>query len=119
VTFAPGPYVLAQSPAQQVQVMGDLAVARWARMSALLSERSFAAAARRCDVNEKTLRRWMADDEAFKRDLTTLMSRTMPPTVRLGAARTVAELGIHQHDAETILRKLEDIEACQRKQQSR
>jgi transposase-like protein len=36
---------------------------------ALLSEKTFAAAARRCDVNEKTLRRWMADDEAFKRNL--------------------------------------------------
>ena len=36
------------------------------------------------------------------------------PHVRLGAARTVAELGIHQHDAETILRKLDEIETQQR-----
>jgi hypothetical protein len=34
------------------------------------------------------------------------------PAVRLGAARTVVELGIHQHDTETILRKLEDLEAA-------
>ena len=51
--------------------------------------------------------------------LATLMGRTMPPTVRLGAARTVAELAIHQHDSQTIMRKLEDIEAYQRKQQPR
>ena len=37
------------------------------------------------------------------------------PNVRLGAARTVAELGIHQHNAETILRKLDEIEAEQRR----
>ena len=90
---------------------------------ALLSERTVASAARRCGVNEKTLRRWMADDDEFKQELAdarramfqagmnrvqaltavaidtfaTLMGRGMPPTVRLGAARTVAELGIHQH----------------------
>ena len=39
------------------------------------------------------------------------------PNVRLGAARTVAELGIHQHDAETIMRKLDEIEKHQRQQQ--
>ncbi len=39
--------------------------------------------------------------------------------VRLGAARTVAEIGIHQHDAETILRKLDEIESDQRRHQGR
>lgn len=48
--------------------------------------------------------------------LATLMRRGAPPNVRLGAARTLAELGIHQHDAETILRKLEGIEAYQQRQ---
>ena len=46
------------------------------------------------------------------------MSRGSPPAVRLGAARTVVELGIHQHDADTILRKLDEIEAGQREQDS-
>ena len=32
------------------------------------------------------------------------------PNVRLGAARTIAEIGIHQHDAEHILHKLDEIE---------
>jgi hypothetical protein len=32
--------------------------------------------------------------------------------VRLGAARTIVELGIHQHDTEIILQKLEDLEAA-------
>jgi hypothetical protein len=107
---------------------------------ALLSENTLAAAAARCEVNEKTLRRWMADDEGFQRDLANarrsmfetamnrlqplaaqavdtlaaLMGEGAPPNVRLGAARTVAELGIHRDDAETILRKLGEIEALQR-----
>jgi hypothetical protein len=46
--------------------------------------------------------------------LATLMGWKMPPTVRLGAARTVVELGIHQHDAETILKRLEELEATHR-----
>ncbi len=37
--------------------------------------------------------------------------------MRLGAARTVAEIGIHQHDAETILKKLDEIETQQRQEQ--
>jgi hypothetical protein len=36
--------------------------------------------------------------------------------VRLGAARTVAEIGMHQYDVDTILRKLENIEVAQRQQ---
>ena len=92
-------------------------------------------------MNEKTLRVWMAEDEAFKQDLAAarramfetamnrlqplaaqavdtlaaLMRESAPPSVRLGAARTVAELGIHRDDADTILRKLGEIEALQRK----
>ena len=38
------------------------------------------------------------------------------PNVRLGAARTVVELGIHQHDAEIIMQKLHEIESYQRQQ---
>ena len=45
-----------------------------------------------------------------------LLDATDSPNVRLGAARTVAELGIHQHEAETILRKLDEIEEQQRRQ---
>jgi RPA family protein len=37
-------------------------------------------------------------------------------SVRLGAVRTVAELGMHQHDAETIMRRLDEIETYQRQQ---
>lgn len=108
---------------------------------ALLSEKNLTAAAHRCGVNEKTLRRWMVEDEAFKHalieartalfqagmhrvqaltseavdTLAALMRRTVPPSVRLGAARTVAELGMHQYDAETILKKLDDLERSTRK----
>ena len=109
---------------------------------ALLSENTIGKAAAKCGVNEKTLRRWRTTDEDFKRELAdarrlvyedgmnrvqaltamaidtlaALMCRTMPPNVRLGAARTVAELGAHHHDADMILRRLDDIEAHQRQQ---
>jgi hypothetical protein len=108
---------------------------------ALLSERSIGAAAERAGVNERTLRRWMAEDgfkaqlaearrAAFQagmgrvqaltaeavETLAVLMAPDVSAAVRLGAARTVAELGIHHNDAETIMRKLEEIEAYQRQQ---
>jgi len=107
---------------------------------ALLSEPTIARAAARCGLGEKTLRRWLAED-AFKAEydaarrtifqaaisripaltvravetLADLLGATNPPAVRLGAARTVAEIGMHQHDAETILKKLDDLEARQRR----
>lgn len=109
---------------------------------ALLSEATVGAAARRCGISEKTLRRWMVDDQLFRRELAVarnamfqsgmtrvqalagqavstlvaLMCRTSPPAVRLGAARTVAELAIQQHQAEAIIGRLEEIEEHQREQ---
>jgi hypothetical protein len=106
---------------------------------ALLSETTIQKAADACGVNEKTLRRWLADDSEFKVDyqaarratfeagmsrihaltcravetLEDLLDATKFPSVRLGAARTIAEIGLHQHDAETILKKLDEIEAAQ------
>ena len=111
---------------------------------ALLSDKTLAAAARRCGVNERTLRRWMADDEEFKRELTEarrlmfqsgmnrvealavravdtledLLDAKKNPSVRLGAARTLVELGLHRHDPETILEKLDEVEAYQRRQEA-
>jgi hypothetical protein len=98
------------------------------------------AAAERCGLNEKTLRVWLTEDtfkqqlDAARREmfaaamkrlqplaaqavdtLQALMAESVRPSVRLGAARTVAELGIHRDDAETILRKPGEIEALQRK----
>ncbi len=117
------------------------AASREQAILALLSEKTLGTAAEKCGVNEKTLRRWLAGDEAFKKAYTEarqatfdagmgriqaltaravetledLLDATQSPNVRLGAARTVAEMGIHQHDAETILRKLEEIEAAQQR----
>ena len=91
---------------------------------------------------EKTLSRWLADDEAFKADyaaarrktfeigmgrvqaaagraidtLEELLDDTDHPNVRLGAARTLAELAIHQHDADVIISKLDEIEQHNREQ---
>ena len=106
---------------------------------ALLSEPTIVAAAARVDMGESTLRRWLTEDAAFQAEfemarhatfkaalhripaltaravdtLAALLGDKEPPTVRLGAARTVVEVGLHQHDAETILKKLDAIEARQ------
>ena len=108
---------------------------------ALLSEPSITKAAARAGVAEQTLRRWLTEDAAFQaayeaarhatfqaalsripaltgKAVTTLddlLGSANPPAVRLGAARTVAEIGMHQHDAETILRKLDEIETRQQR----
>ena len=47
--------------------------------------------------------------------LAELLRDTHPATVRLGAARTVVEVGQYQHDSETILKKLDELEARQRR----
>ena len=108
---------------------------------ALLSEPTISKAAENCGVGERTLRRWLTDDAIFQQQLAetrramfetamnrlqplaaeavetlAALMRSAPPAVRLGAARTVAELGTHRDDAETILRRLDEIEVLQREQ---
>jgi len=96
--------------------------------------------AQRCGVGERTLQRWLADDQDFQQQyetarhvtfqaalhrVQTLMTRavnvlddllaaTRAPAVQLGAARTIVELGLHEHDAQAIRRKLNEIEQFQR-----
>ena len=112
---------------------------------ALLSEKSIPKAAAKCRIGERTLHRWLTSDAAFQAEysaarlaafeagihrvqaltaravdtLEELLGEKKYPSVRLGAARTVAEIAIHQHYAETILKKLGEIEAGQRRQQGR
>jgi hypothetical protein len=112
---------------------------------ALLTERTLAKAAAKCGLSERTLRRWQNEDAEFKADyeaartatfqagmsriqllagqavntLEDLLSASESPSVRLGAARTIAEIGIHQHEADAILRKLREIEAAQERQRRR
>jgi hypothetical protein len=106
---------------------------------ALLSEPTIGKAATTCGVGESTLRRWLAEDVGFQAEferarhatfkaalhripaltaqavdtLAALLGDQEPPAVRLGAARSVVEVGLYQHDAETILKKLDAIEARQ------
>jgi hypothetical protein len=91
------------------------------------------------------LRRWLAEDGAFQADLATARAATFDaamiriqsltvraldaleellgakghPNVRLGAARVVAELAIHQHEAATILRRLDELERSRQGRRSR
>jgi len=39
--------------------------------------------------------------------LADLMGASVSPAVRLGAARTVVDIAVHQHDAETMLDEIE------------
>jgi hypothetical protein len=90
--------------------------------------------------SERTLRRWTNEDSEFQaafaearratfqagmgriQELTAravdtladLLEAGSAPTVRLGAARTVLELAIHEHDTDTIMQRLAEIEAVQR-----
>ena len=108
---------------------------------ALLSEPTIGKAAARVGMGGCTLRRWLTEDAAFQaayeaarhttfqaalsripaltvravETLEDLLGDTTHPAVRLGAARTVAEIGMHQYDAETLLRKLDDLETRQRR----
>ena len=118
----------------------ELLPVRERAIQALLSERTIGQAAAKAGVHERTLRRWESEDEAFQAayaaarqaafraginraqvltvkaidTLDELLDEKKHPHVRLGAARTVTELGVHQHDAETIFKKLDEIEAAQR-----
>lgn len=117
-----------------------IAAIREAAILALLSEPTIEKAAARAGVSERTLRRWLASNQSFRaayeaarrttyeaginrvqaltaravETLEELLQAKKYPAVRLGAARTVTEIGMHQHDAETIMRKLDEIEAAQR-----
>jgi hypothetical protein len=86
---------------------------------ALLSERTIASAAAQCSLGESTLRRWLTEDGRIASltaravaTLEELLGDTEHPSVRLGAARTVVDIGMHQHEADTIIRRLEEIEAA-------
>ncbi len=111
---------------------------------ALLSEPTLGSAATRCGVNERTLRRWLAQpvfhaeyaaarqamfEAALSRaqalaaraieTLEDLLGGTQQASVRLGAARAIVDLGIHHHDTDTIVQRLSEIEARQQRQQKR
>jgi hypothetical protein len=114
---------------------------REASIMALLSAPTIVEAAARVGMGESTLRRWLTEDTAFQAEfaaarqatfqaaisripaltgravdtLAALLGESEPPAVRLGAARAVTDIGLHQHDAETILKKLDEIEARQRR----
>ena len=105
---------------------------------ALLSSRTIALAAKEAGVGERTLRTWMRDPQ-FQADLAAArratfeagMSRVQAlaaravgtledlldcheqPSARLGAARTLIELGVNRHDADTLLQRIADLEQQQ------
>jgi transposase-like protein len=109
---------------------------------ALLTEKTIKAAARRVGVDERTLRKWIQEDVEFQDKLkaarqalfdggmhrivalttaavdtlAALMGKSSPPSVRLGAARMILEVGMHHNEAETIRRRLGEIEEHQRRQ---
>ncbi len=87
-------------------------------------------------MGEQTLRRSITEDAAFELELTAarravfdagvqrvqaltamavetladLLAEKKHPSVRLGAARAVLEIAVNRHDAETLLKRIEDLE---------
>ena len=118
---------------------------REAAIVALLSSRRVPDAATAAGVSERTLRRWLASDEQFQLAsaearravfdravarlqglteravdaLEALLDMTAPAAVRLGSARLILEIGFHERDAETILRRIEQIERAQEERNDR
>lgn len=111
---------------------------------ALLSERSIPKAAAKCGLSERTLYRWITSDAAFQAaysearqaafsaglsrvqaltaravdTLEELMDEAVSSNVRLGASRTIVEIGIHAHDAATILNRLDELDAAQQRKRA-
>ena len=107
-------------------------------VAALLTSLTIDAAAHEAGIDVRTLRRWLAD-EAFAARVTAarqvafedsidrvrgLADRAVetivelltsaPASVRLAAARTLLELGVHRGDVEAIVERLDDLERRQR-----
>ena len=106
---------------------------------ALLSERGIDEAAERCQVSERTLRRWLAEDSDFQEQyknartavyevainrvqgmvgravtaLEDLLDAKDFPGIRLGAAKTIIELAIHRDQAERLERRIGELEQIQ------
>jgi hypothetical protein len=120
------------------------AAVREQAITALLVEPNIQKAASRVGVSYRSLRRWIAEDSEFRADLEAarranfqnamdriqagseravltleaLLTARQPPSVRLGAARTILELGLHRHDAESIVKRLSEVEAMLRERDS-
>ena len=109
---------------------------RAAAILALLEQKNLTAVAAQCGVSERTLIRWTNEDEAFKRELAdarravfeagigrvqALTGKAVEAleacigsdreTIKLQAARTVIEFAAYHYEAETIVAKLNAIEA--------
>ena len=111
---------------------------------ALMTAKSVTEAARTAGVGERTLRRWLREDAAFKAEydaarlaafttvrqriqqlagravdaLDELLDAKKHPSVRLGAARTIMEIALYQHDVDSLMGKLNELEQLQRLRKS-
>lgn len=115
----------------------DLTIRQRRAISALLSTRTVNAAAKRAKVGERTLHRWIAEDEAFvlalreaeagvvddaTRQLLTLQGAAISvfarlmegsdvsPAVRLRAAQTVLEYALRLRESRDFEERLERLE---------
>lgn len=116
---------------------------REAALAALIEAPNLRAAAQACNVPERTLRRWMTESafrqryESMRRDLisnawhglqarlseasTTVAAlmndKSVPPQVRLGAARIVLEFALRSCEQLDILPRLEALEQAENDRQ--
>jgi hypothetical protein len=128
---------LAASDGEALEDGEKLSTVEERALEALLSERTFRAAAKKARVPERTLRRWVSKKESFQRAYrdargelrrqvaarleqtmatavgtleSVMRSRSASPAVRIAAARTVLEIGWKNADDETEAR-IRDLEA--------
>ena len=114
-----------------------------AALAALIEAPNLRAASQACNVPERTLRRWLADEsfnqryQAMRRKLVIdawhglqsrlieasetvsalMSSKNVPPQVRLGAARTVLEFALRSCEQLDILPRLEALEQAENDRQ--
>ena len=120
---------------------GTLTPAELAGLAALLSQPTFEAAAARAGVHERTLRRWLSENEPFKAALkreqravltsvrcrlggaaakalkaleSVLDATDAPHSSKVAAARVVLDLAHEQIDMDDIAQRLEELERAKR-----
>ena len=90
--FSESPVEAGQTDAENVSVPDDLTPSQERAVAALLETRSIAAAARKADVGERSIRRWLRENEDFQTKLRQVREEALShASLRLqqGATRAV------------------------------
>ena len=86
--------------------VGLRTVQRWLQDASFLDELNKA----RIAAFDSAMQRLIASANTAADTLVDLLSKREPPAIRLGAARSLLDLGIERHDASTIVARLVELE---------